>query len=84
MTVAVLITDFFDFDIEKEKFTFSIGVPSGYFLVMPELFLLLPLPTDSLSNLITSLEIFPLASEMIPISSPLAPFVRPSLVSALP
>ena len=37
MTIAVLMTDFLDLDIEKGKLTFSMGVPPGYFLLIPGL-----------------------------------------------
>ena len=48
MTTAVLITDFFDLEIENGKLTFSTDVPPGNLSDISGLLLLLLLPTDSL------------------------------------
>ena len=58
MTTAVLITDFFDLEIENGKLTFSTDVPPGNLSDIPGLLLLLLLPTDSLSNFTNSLVMF--------------------------
>ena len=67
MTLAVLITEVFDLEIENEKLTFSITVPPGYFLSISQYDLLLSSPTESFSNLIISLATCPLGLRMIPI-----------------
>ena len=72
ITLAVLITELFDLDIENEKLTFSISVPPGYFFDIPGFFLLLSFPNDSTSNLMISFEMLFFSSSITPIRSPLA------------